>query len=77
MKPLMIVPIVAIAAMIATPTFAASKKHVRHHSHHRMMQSYAWDAPQRPVFFNGRMIGRANDENIRIQMRNDESLKYR
>ena len=80
MKPLMtIIPAVALAALVATPSFAASgRKHVRHYHHSRVMHSYNYaPGPQHPVFFNGRMIGRADDPNIRYQMRNDEAQKYR
>ena len=71
---LKMVSFIGLAAVVATPTFAAnSRKHVRHHAYYNSYNQ----APERPVFFNGRMIGRANDENIRIQMQNDESLKYR
>ena len=81
MKPILkIVPLVAVAALVATPSFAKSKKHVRHYSHSQMVRgAYGYDAPQRPVYsyVNGRMIGRSNDPNIAYQMRNDDTLKYR
>ena len=77
-------PLVALAAVVATPSFAAHARHYHHHAHYsgRVVNSYDYGPagpPQRPVYsyYNGQMIGRANDENIRIQMQNDDMMNHR
>jgi len=82
---LKMLPFVALAAVVATPAFAASgKKHVRHHVHYSQRASNAYGygpavPPQRPVYsyYNGQMIGRSDDPNIAIQMQNDDMMNHR
>jgi hypothetical protein len=80
-----IIPIVALAALAATPA-SARTKHVRHHTaHHVVPNAYAYGPadpagpPQRPIYsgVDGRLIGRANDPNIRDAVRNDDYFNHR